>query len=68
VRGEIVRRLAGQIGREGGEAVSWVCSTASVGCSWWVCEAMEEERKHWEHGGGRIWCWAWQSRWLELGF
>jgi hypothetical protein len=51
-----VRRLAEQIGREGGEAVSWVFSTASAGCSWWVCEAMEEERKRWEQGGGRIWC------------
>jgi hypothetical protein len=25
--------------------VSWVFSIASAGCSWWVCEAMEEERK-----------------------
>jgi hypothetical protein len=29
---------------------------------------MEEERKRWEHGGGRIWCWARQSPWLELEF
>jgi hypothetical protein len=43
VREEIVRRLARQIGREGGKAMSWVCSTASAGCSWWVCEAMEGE-------------------------